>query len=137
VFGSEKYGLSNDDMSLCHLLLRIPTRDEHASMNLGQAAALCLYELSRMPAVAPSPGALPLAAPADAATAGDLERLTTLLTEALAASEYQGLASGQRSRGLHSALRRLQMSSADAHMATGFLRQMLWKLRSGRDEPRD
>ncbi len=48
LFGSEKFGLSNDDMSHCHLLLRIPTRDEHPSMNLGQAAALCLYELARI-----------------------------------------------------------------------------------------
>jgi len=50
VFGSEKVGLSNRDLSHCHWLLRIPTREEHSSMNLGQAAAICLYELSRDPA---------------------------------------------------------------------------------------
>ena len=47
LFGSEKFGLSNEDMSHCHWLLRIPTRDEHGSMNLGQAVAICLYELRR------------------------------------------------------------------------------------------
>jgi len=37
LFGSEKRGLSNDDLSHCHWLMRIPTREAHSSMNLGQA----------------------------------------------------------------------------------------------------
>lgn len=45
LFGSEKWGLSNEDLSYCHWLMRIPTREEHRSMNLGQAAAVVLYEL--------------------------------------------------------------------------------------------
>src|SRR5262249_49414193 len=44
LFGSEKFGLSNDDLSYCNWLMRIDTR---GSMNLGQAVAVCLYELSR------------------------------------------------------------------------------------------
>src|SRR5271165_5899130 len=36
LFGSEKWGLSNEDLSYCHWLMRIPTRAEHRSMNLGQ-----------------------------------------------------------------------------------------------------
>ena len=47
LFGSEKRGLSNDDLSYCHWLLHIPTREEHISMNLGQAVAVCLWELAR------------------------------------------------------------------------------------------
>src|SRR6202163_1014013 len=47
LFGSERYGLSNQELSHCHWLMRIPTRDEHGSMNLGQAVAVCLYELAR------------------------------------------------------------------------------------------
>src|SRR5271165_6200202 len=50
LFGSEKFGLSNRDMSHCHWLMHIPTREEHFSMNLGQAVAICLYELIRDPA---------------------------------------------------------------------------------------
>src|SRR5512140_337113 len=52
LFGSEKFGLSNDDMSYCHWLMRIPSREEHGSMNLGQAVAVCLYEILRQPAAA-------------------------------------------------------------------------------------
>src|SRR5208282_5818951 len=47
LFGSEKKGLSNEDLSYCHWLAHVPTRAEHQSMNLGQAAAVCLYELAR------------------------------------------------------------------------------------------
>ncbi len=47
LFGSEKNGLSNSDLSHCHTVLGIPTSSTLASMNLGQAAAVCLYELSR------------------------------------------------------------------------------------------
>ena len=49
LFGSEKFGLSNEDLSHCHWLMRIPTREAHRSMNLGQAVAICLYELFAIP----------------------------------------------------------------------------------------
>src|SRR6476620_5298267 len=81
MFGSEKRGLLNDEMSHCHWLMRIPTR-EGLSMNLGQAVAVCLYELIR--------DAKPQArtAPTKRASAGDLERITVALIEALTKSGY-------------------------------------------------
>ncbi len=47
LFGSEKTGLSNEDMGRCHALVRIPTTPDCPSMNLGQAVAVCAYELTR------------------------------------------------------------------------------------------
>jgi len=51
LFGSEKTGLSNEELSHCNWLLTIPMQQyedaRHPSMNLGQAAAVCLYELVR------------------------------------------------------------------------------------------
>ncbi len=47
LFGSEKTGLSNQDMSYCHALIRIPTVARCPSMNLGQAVAVCCFELAR------------------------------------------------------------------------------------------
>src|ERR1700686_278162 len=52
LFGSEKFGLSNQDLSHCNWLMRIPTIGQDLSMNLGQAVALCLYELARDPKAA-------------------------------------------------------------------------------------
>src|SRR6267142_2844304 len=79
LFGSEKRGLSNEDLSHCHWLLRIPTREDHRSMNLGQAVAVCLYELARDPHTAPPAKRI-------AASAAELERLTSSLLDALRAS---------------------------------------------------
>src|SRR5258708_27708872 len=47
LFGSEKWGLSNEDLSHCSWLGRIPTRAEHRSMNLWQAAGEVVYECGR------------------------------------------------------------------------------------------
>ncbi|MBO0797820.1 MAG: TrmJ/YjtD family RNA methyltransferase [Blastocatellia bacterium] len=47
VFGQEKHGLTNDDLSHCHRIMSIPTQSGCPSMNLGQAVAVCCYELRR------------------------------------------------------------------------------------------
>jgi len=46
VFGPEKHGLTREDLSWCHVLVEIPTDLRQPSMNLGQAVAVCLYELA-------------------------------------------------------------------------------------------
>ena len=75
LFGSEKFGLSNDDLSHCHWLMRIPTVDADLSMNLGQAVALCLYELARDP----QGGRRRARRSIRPATAAETEQITALL----------------------------------------------------------
>jgi len=126
LFGSEKRGLSNQDFSHCHWLMRIPTDEEHCSMNLGQAVAVCLYELGRA-------GKFPTREEkVHSASAGDLERITTLLFESLQASGYvkQSPAASAQAR-IRRLVRRLQIPAGDTESWLGFLRQILWKLRSG------
>ncbi len=57
LFGSEKTGLSSDEMSYCNWTLTVPMAEKagvrRPSMNLGQAAAVCLYELVRSEALPP------------------------------------------------------------------------------------
>lgn len=43
LFGSEKHGLRREDLEHCHWLVRIATEEAQPSMNLGQAAAVCLW----------------------------------------------------------------------------------------------
>ncbi|MDE2182652.1 MAG: RNA methyltransferase [Alphaproteobacteria bacterium] len=43
LFGNERAGLENEDISLCDAVVTIPT-DAFASLNLGQAVLLCTYE---------------------------------------------------------------------------------------------
>jgi tRNA/rRNA methyltransferase len=130
LFGSEKVGLSNDDLSHCHWLLRIPTREEHGSMNLGQAVAVCLYELARDVVVDDVPP-LQESMPATSATAAELELLTTLLSEALERSGYVNLRpAALMEEKVRRLIHRLNVSAADSEILLGMLRQILWKLKT-------
>jgi len=44
VFGSERFGLSNDDVRRCHACISIPTAPGYGSLNLAQAVQLVAYE---------------------------------------------------------------------------------------------
>lgn len=44
VFGSERYGLANDDVYACHACLTIPTHPAYGSLNLAQAVQLMAYD---------------------------------------------------------------------------------------------
>lgn len=124
LFGSEKFGLSNEDMSHCHWLMRIPTRYEHGSMNLGQAVAVCLYELVRSPsAVRQKPD------PKHPAAAVDLERVTESLEAILRDSGYiHARTEASTQMKLRRLIRRLDLNAHDAEVWLGMLRQIRWKL---------
>jgi tRNA/rRNA methyltransferase len=119
LFGSEKVGLSNRDLSHCHWLLRIPTSESNISMNLGQAVAVCLYELIREERSIPEP------LHEDSADGQHLERISGLLTEALLFAGYTSsegrAATEEKVRRL---VHRLNLSSADAELLLGMLRHI-------------
>src|SRR4051794_40625625 len=124
LFGSEKFGLSNDDLSHCHWLMRIPTVDQELSMNLGQAVALCLYEMARDPKAE-------VAEPVkvDSATAAETEAITRRLLEALENSGYVNpVTADSTEEKVRRLIRRLDIPADDAPVILGMLRQILWKL---------
>jgi tRNA/rRNA methyltransferase len=100
-------------------------------MNLGQAVAVCLYELARDPRAVPKPDKH------TAASAADLERLTALLLDALRSSGYlKAIPSASQKRRpaaptdekIRRLVRRLHLSATDAELTLGILRQIFWKL---------
>jgi TrmH family RNA methyltransferase len=126
LFGSEKFGLSNEDLAHCHWVMRIPTREEHGSMNLGQAVAVCLYELTRDSKAAP-------ARPDRKKRAGaaSLECFTTLLLDVLERSGYvHTRVEASTEMKVRRLVRRLDLSAHDAEIWLGILRQVLWKMNS-------
>jgi tRNA/rRNA methyltransferase len=126
LFGSEKFGLSNKDMSHCHWLMHIPMCDEHVSMNLGQAVAVCLYELVR------DPGAIVEPEKGSPASSAEVERITETLLVALRASGYPKLNSSDSFEGaVRRLVRRLHLQTGDAEFLLGMLRQMVWKMKKG------
>lgn len=146
LFGSEKWGLSNEDLSYCHWLMRIPTRKEHRSMNLGQAAAVVMYEIGRGERITtegaegpqrtqrrgekPAPLKPKGAAPRQQFTEMEtVERIGEALLEALRKSGYvaaRGEAKAEEK--LRRMLRRFSMEAADAEVLLGMIRKILWKL---------
>ena len=126
LFGSEKFGLSNEDISFCHGLIRIATSPETPSMNLGQAVAVCLYELVREGAPEVS-AAMPLRA-MPAITGSDEEQITRMLIEVLQKSGYTNrITSVSTEQKVRRWIRRLRIGSRDAALLLGILRQILWK----------
>lgn len=134
LFGSEKIGLTNRDFSHCHWLLNIPTSQENISMNLGQAVAVCLYEVARIDAEPadhePSTPQPPISEDEKPATAGATEQITEGLLEALRMSGYVKPGTDamfeKKARRL---ILRFNLQAYDAKLLLGMVRQIVWKLR--------
>jgi tRNA/rRNA methyltransferase len=130
LFGSEKTGLSNDELSHCHWLLTIPMEEHeeirHPSMNLGQAVAVCLYELVRGVGEGAASGV------SVGADAGEVERLTVLLTEMLETTGYTKRHPANCDEAqIRRLVLRMGLTANDAPVWMGILRQVLWKVRGG------
>jgi len=124
LFGSEKFGLSNADFSHCNWLMRIPTVSQDLSMNLGQAVALCLYELSRDPKSASTqPETI------RRANAAENQQVTAQLLEALRHSGYiNAVTAASTEEKVRRLVLRLEIAARDVPVLLGMLRQILWKL---------
>lgn len=130
LFGSEKFGLSNEDMSHCHGLLRIATAAGTPSMNLGQAVAVCLYELVRDGGAAGPRQELRVTRVSDPVSGEDTEQITRMLIEVLEESGYTNrITAVSTEQKIRRWIRRLDIRGKDAPLLMGILRQILWKFR--------
>jgi TrmH family RNA methyltransferase len=132
LFGSEKTGLSNEELSHCDWLLTIPMHEHqgvrHPSMNLGQAVAVSLYELVRTQG-APAQCGIDVVNTATGVDAAGLERLTRLLIELMEKTEYtRRHAANSSPEHVRRLVRRMGADAIDAPVWMGILRQVLWKL---------
>ena len=126
VFGPEKHGLTRENLSYCHLLVEIPTDTRQPSMNLGQAVAVCLYELASR-AFAPDPAAAEAAPPA--AASGHLELLAGVVEQAMLAAGYSPAPMRDANRhDLRLLLHRLAPPERDTRRILGLFRRILWRL---------
>lgn len=121
LFGSEKVGLRNEDLEVCHALVRIPTRPEAPSMNLGQSVAAVAYELARAGmgravGVRAEPGP----------TAAQLEALLDAAAAALDAGQVnRHMSEATRRAYLKRMLLRWQMTAGDASFLQGLLKRLV------------
>src|SRR6267143_660340 len=87
LFGREDKGLSNDALDRCHRVVTIPSDPSYASLNLGHAVIIMLYELALAQGAEERPFKAPRR-PSEPAVAADLERLFVDLARALHAIDF-------------------------------------------------
>lgn len=123
MFGPEKTGLSKEDLSFADWIVTIPTNPNCPSMNLGQAVAVCCYEIAQRTRIAPelkTPATMP---------AEQRERLLGQLMEVLDESGFlfqQGRE--DKEQKLRRWVGRLRLAPSDGLLFLGMLRQIRWKL---------
>jgi tRNA/rRNA methyltransferase len=121
VFGREANGLTDEEVTRCHFLIRIPTGSDYPALNLAQAVAICLYELHRS-ALAPRA----LSSPRPASFAAQ-ERMYVALRGALEAVHFLY---GPKADALMHALRHLigraQPTEMEVELLLGLARQIRW-----------
>jgi len=74
LFGSERYGMKNEDVYRCHVALSIPTNPQFGSLNLGAAIQVLAYEWRC------ALGSFPIAASTPPADKADAQQLAGMLT---------------------------------------------------------
>ena len=128
LFGSEKTGLSNEHLSYCHALVRIPTVPGCPSMNLGQAVAVFCYELARGGSV-PPPATLRVHASAPA----PMHSLEHVFERAVRLLDLAGYLKPKSRAATLLKLRRLlldlELSNNDVKILGGVLAQLEWRIK--------
>jgi len=126
LFGTERTGLTNQDLAIAHVLLRIPTSETYASLNLAMAAQIVAYEILRAQGVTVKTMAREtlLAAPED------LERLYVHLEAVLEEIDFRDrTASGQH---LMNRIRRLLQRAEPDQNEVNILRGILTAVQNSR-----
>ena len=132
VFGPEKHGLTREDLSYCHMLVEIPTDARQPSMNLGQAVAVCLYELTwELPNETPESESeqFQKTDSGPSAASGALDRLAEVVEQTMTAAGYSPrIMQAANRHDLRLLLRRLSWTESDAKHALGLFRRILWRM---------
>lgn len=125
VFGSERYGLPNDIIEKCNVLINIPANPEYSSLNLAQAAQVLAYEAR----VAASGDALPSTSvgfQGDAASLTQIDGMYEHLEKALVAIDFLD---PDNPKKLMPRIRRLfsrtQLETEEVNILRGIARQIL------------
>lgn len=125
LFGPEDKGLSNEELTLCHMLVTIPAYGELGSYNLSHAAAITLFTLTTT-----SPSKSP-AVQRQSAAFEEMERMYSHLQELLTEVDFLWEDNPDHMmRAVREFINRAQPSGSEAKMIRGICRRLLWHLRN-------
>ena len=124
IFGSEKDGLTNQELSLCHYVVRIPSSKSFPSLNLSQAVMVIAYEAFK------ESGPVP-AHPSEVASADHLEQMFRHMEKTLLEI---GFLNRHNPKPIIKVLRRLlarsHMEEREVQILRGIWSKIDWVLRS-------
>jgi len=125
IFGSEKEGLTNEELSLCHLSVRIPSVESFPSLNLAQAVMVVSYELFKTSMEVPKKEVR-------LAQAEQLERMFEHMEKTLLRIGFLDIKNPQRiMRVLRKLFGRSQMDEREVQILQGILSQIDHVSRAG------
>jgi TrmH family RNA methyltransferase len=127
VFGSERYGLANEDLQYCSVLVRIPANAAYSSLNLAMSVQLLAYELL----VAREQPRSHMQLEAPLAQRADLEHFYAHLADVLREIRFE-----DRTGHLMERLRRLFNRAQLDDNELNILRGILSAIQGGRSQPR-
>jgi tRNA/rRNA methyltransferase len=126
ILGPEDHGLSNKDLEHCQLLVDIPSHPEYRSLNVAQAAVVCLYEfyIAGLETTAEEP--------IQRAKGEDIERLFDIMKPTLLKI---GFLDAENPDHMLLAFRRIfgrtGLEEKDVRILTGMFRQIQWYSKEG------
>jgi tRNA/rRNA methyltransferase len=129
VFGSERYGLPNDIIEKCNVLINIPANPDYSSLNLAQAVQLLAYE-ARLASMGDVLSQAAIGFRGDAADLAQIDVMYAHLERALVAIDFLDPSNPKK---LMPRLRRLfsrtGLETEEVNILRGIARQILVKLR--------
>ena len=127
LFGPENTGLSNEELTLCHMTVTIPSNGDLVSYNLAQAVLLVLYTL--MTSILPEKNADFHDPPPFETVEGMYAHIQELLTEIGFLWDDNP---DHMMRAVREFITRAEPVEGDVKMIRGVCRRMLWHLRNQR-----
>lgn len=127
VFGNERFGLPNDVVERCNVLINIPANPEYSSLNLAQAVQVLAYEC-RVAACGDGQQVTDIGFQGDAAGIAQIDGMYQHLEQALVAIDFLDPANPKK---LMSRLKRLfsrtQLETEEVNILRGIAKQILQK----------
>jgi TrmH family RNA methyltransferase len=134
MFGSERAGLTNEELRYAHALLRIPANPHYASLNLAMAVQIVGYEILRARLERAQPEAAPRVAPL--ATASELDRMYEHLAAVLEEIDFRDRtqSGGHLMRRLRRLLQRAEPDANEVNILRGILTAVQQRRRRAGEE---
>lgn len=134
VFGNERFGLPNEVVEKCNVLINIPANPDYSSLNLAQAVQVLAYEC-RVAAVGDGQPASGIGFQGDAAGLAQIEGMFDHLEQALVAIDFLD---PDNPKKLMPRLKRLfsrtQLETEEVNILRGIAKQILQKKKLGSND---